>query len=92
MDSDDRQSGHSIKGDQLPAYSAEIEAEIHDTNRLPRLHSEVEIRRLFPTIPAAPAQPNLEDWIPTDVDAPRSHVQRYPGADLRTGNGIPARI
>ena len=91
MDSDDRQGGHSIEGDQLPAYSAEIEAEIHDTDRLPHLHSEVEIRRLFPTIPAAPAQPNLEDWIPTVVDEPRRHVQRYPGADLRTGNGIPAR-
>ena len=42
MDSDDRQGGHSIEGDMLPAYSAEIEAELHDAGRLPHLHSEAE--------------------------------------------------
>ena len=68
MDSDDRQGGHSIEGDMLPAYSAEIEPELHDAGRLPHLHSEAEIAKMFPTIPAAPAQPNLNDWNPTCVD------------------------
>jgi hypothetical protein len=68
MDSNDRQGGHSIEGDGLPAYSATIEAELHDAGRLPHLHSEAEIAEMFPTIPAAPAQQNLNDWNPTCVD------------------------
>ena len=73
MDFNDRQGGQSIEEDKLPAYSAEVdamEAEIHDANRLPHLHSPDEIRRMFPTIPAAPAQSNLEDWIPNDDSEP----------------------
>jgi hypothetical protein len=68
MDSNDRQGGHSIEGDKLPAYSAVIEAELHDADRLPHLHSEAEIAEMFPTIPAAPAQQNLNDWNLTCVD------------------------
>ena len=68
MDSDDRQGGHSIEGGKLPAYSAEIEAELHDPSRLPHLHSGAEISRMFPTIPAAPAQCNLDDYDPNCVD------------------------
>ena len=80
MDFNDRQGGQSIEEDKLPAYSAELdamEAEIHDASRLPHLHSHDEIRRLFPTIPAAPAQSNPEDWIPVDVSEPRESVQLF---------------
>ena len=68
MGSDDRRGGHSVEGDKLPAYSAEIEAGLHDAERLPHLHSTAEIERLFPSIPAAPEQENLHDWDPSCVD------------------------
>ena len=64
MGSSDREGGHPIDS-HLPAFSAEeFEAELHDITRLPHMHSEDEIRKLFPTIHAAPACPNSFDWKP----------------------------
>ena len=68
MDSNDRQGGHSVEGDRIPTYAADVEPEAHDESRLPHLHSDEEIDRFFPTIAAAPAQANLEDWNPDCVD------------------------
>ena len=69
MGSSDRQGGHLIEGDNmLPAYSAKFEAELHDAGRLPHLRLEDGTTRLSPTIPAAPAQANFEDWEPDCID------------------------
>ena len=67
MGDDGRQGGHAAV-DPLPAFSAdcEYEAGIHDEPRLPNMHSEDEIRRLFPTIDAAPAKDNTDHWNPEE--------------------------
>ena len=62
--SESRQGGHPAK-DPLPAFMNDFEAEIHDINILPHLHSKNDIEKLFPTIPAAPGPSNAEDF--TDV-------------------------
>ena len=68
MGSSDREGGHPIDS-HLPAFSAEdLEAEIHDICRLPHMHSEAEIKKLFPTIHAAPACQNSFDWKPNSME------------------------
>ena len=64
MGSTDREGGHPIDS-HLPTFSAEdFEAELHDVTRLPHMHSESEIKKMFPTIHAAPACQNSADWNP----------------------------
>ena len=58
---DHREGGHSSH-DPLPTFIAEIEAQLHDPAVLPHMHSETNIEKLFPTIPAASAASNLEDF------------------------------
>jgi hypothetical protein len=60
--SDGRQDGHSAD-DPLPTFIAELEAQLHDICVLPHMHSTSDIRKLFPTIPAAPGPLNAEDLI-----------------------------
>ena len=36
---------------------------MHDPSVLPHMHSEKDIKRMFPTIPAAPGPKNSEDYI-----------------------------
>ena len=40
------------------------EPEEHDINRLPQMHEDIEIEKLFPLIKAAPPMINDEDWQP----------------------------
>ena len=58
---DDREGGHSGH-DPLPTFVAEFDAEMHDLNILPRMHSEADVEKLFPTIAAAAATGNVEDF------------------------------
>ena len=60
--SDSRQGGHPTH-DPLPTFVAELEAELHDINLLPHMHTKVEIDKKFPTIPAAPGPRNAEDFV-----------------------------
>ena len=66
------QRGGHLDGDDydhddshLPTYVTEA-CRPHDANRLPHKHSQKEIAKLFPTITAAEAPPNAEDWKPED--------------------------
>ena len=61
-DVDGRQGGHSAVDDVLPTYVAAKVDQPHDATRLPHKHSDIEIADLFPTIVAAPAPENAEDW------------------------------
>ena len=70
---EDRMGGHSIDDgfNPLPTFAAEetvLEAELHDGERLPHMYSANEIKKMFPTIHAAPACDNSSDWIPTHGD------------------------
>ena len=56
-----RQGGQSTE-EPLPAYIAELEAQLHDINILPHMHNRNDIEKLFPTIPAAPGPVNAEDY------------------------------
>ena len=62
MDATSRQGGHSNGGDPLPTFSAEIDAKVHDMNKLPHMHSKQKIKELFPTIRAAPGPDSAEDY------------------------------
>jgi len=66
MDVDGRTGGHSTVDtyDPLPTFATSIEAQLHDESRLPHMHSKEEIVKLFPTIEAAPACDNADDWTP----------------------------
>ena len=58
-----QQDGQLAEPTSLPNFTVgELEAGLHDPGRLPHLHSEEEIRKLFPVIPAAPAIKNSDDW------------------------------
>ena len=59
---DGRECSQSDGGDPLPTFN--LEAEFHDEHMLPHLHSDDDVRRMFPSIQAAQLQPNAEDWIP----------------------------
>ena len=60
--SDDRQGGHSTF-DPLPTFVTELEAKIHDPNVLPHMYPDIDIDKMFPTIPAAPEPQNAEDFV-----------------------------
>ena len=73
--------------DPLPTFLLNLDAEmeIHDVGRLPYMHSEEEIEGLFPLIPAAPLQENVEDWEPTpeysEATSPRPRTARRMKSD-----------
>ena len=87
MDVDGRQGDHSTGDDPLPTFVAEIEAGMHDISRLPHMHSELEIEKLFPTITAADEPENLDDWLPDhggDVSPPAERTSRTKQLPQRT--------
>ena len=57
-----QQGGHLASVDPLPTFAAETVDMPHDESRLPHMYPEDEIARLFPTIVAAPAMPNTDDY------------------------------
>ena len=68
---DDREGGHRVD-DPLPTFMANVEAEPHDPNLLPHLHSAVDIEKLFPTIAAAPEPANSRDYTADKEDCGES--------------------
>jgi hypothetical protein len=75
---DDREGGHSGH-DPLPTFIADFDAEIHDLNVLPHMHSKADVEKLFPTITAAAATENVEDF---DCDAVVGSGGRGPNREL----------
>ena len=73
-DVDGRQGGHSASDDVLPTYMAADVDKPHDASRLPHMHSDIEIDKLFPTIEAAPPPGNTEEWI---SERERRHAYYY---------------
>ena len=62
-DVDGRQGGQpDVDNSYLPTYVATRAEHPHDPNRLPLAHSDTEISELFPTIEAAAAPDNCEDF------------------------------
>ena len=61
---ENREGGHSDDYDPLPTFAADYDDRLHDETRLPHMHSAEEIDKLFPTIPAAPEMPNVNDYDP----------------------------
>ena len=61
LDVDGRQGDHPASN-VLPTFLVKDEPPAHDPNILPHMYSEAEILRLFPTISAAAAPINVEDW------------------------------
>ena len=72
--SDSREGGHSSDGNPLPTF--QLEAELHDERTLPHLYEEADVEKMFPSIAAAEAQPNAEDW---DPGAGREELEREHG-------------
>jgi hypothetical protein len=62
LDSAGQQGGHLTGVDPLPTFAAEIVDAPHDETRLPHMYPVDDIARLFPTIVAAPAMPNVDDY------------------------------
>ena len=60
---DGRQGGQSADDAYLPTYIATKVDQPHDASRLPHKHSDIEISELFPTIQAAVAPDNCDDWM-----------------------------
>lgn len=61
--SEGREGDHSTH-DPLPTFIAEYEAQLHDPCILPHMYSRSDIKKLFPTIPAAVGPVNAEDYVP----------------------------
>ena len=88
LEDDSRKGGHSTV-EPLPTYVAHTEDVPHDESRLPHLYPADEIARLFPTIEAAPQQPNTDDYDDTsqgvrrqkdDYDDPRRRRRPDPNS------------
>ena len=62
LDEDGRKGGHPADFDPLPTFIADTDSAPHDESRLPHMHTSEEIARLFPTIEAAPEQPDTNDY------------------------------
>ena len=82
MGSSDREGGHPIDSHLLAFSTEDLEAELHDITRLPHMHSETEIKRLFPTIHAAPACQNSFDWQPNSMEETSECNIRNAAGDL----------
>ena len=80
-DIDGRQGGQPVVDEILPTYVAEM----HDASRLPHKHSDTEIADLFPTIDAAAAVDNAEDWLPDGEQEQRFGYVRYEYMSSRQG-------
>ena len=63
-----REGGHTAD-EVLPTFVVKNEPPPHDLNLLPHLHPIDEINRLFPTIEAAEAQGNAEDYVVKEATA-----------------------
>ena len=75
MDATNRQGGQSSGDDPLPMFSAEIDAKVHDMNKLPHMHSRQEIEELFLTVRAEPGPNSAEDHEQIfEDDMPRAFV------------------
>ena len=62
-DVDGRQGGQPVVDDAyLPTYTAARVDQPHDASRLPHKYPDTEISELFPTIEAAAAPDNCDDW------------------------------
>ena len=62
------------------------EAELHDEKSLPHLYEAEYIKRAFPRLEAADAQPNLEDWIPGDTEGWGSTEEEKESEATRRGH------
>ena len=75
-------------------WTFSLEGELHDESRLPHLHSEIDINKMFPEILAAPIQPNAEDWNPNvsrgegEKNEGMGELQRRHRTDGRRHGGI----
>ena len=77
MDDANRQGGQSSGVDPLPTLYAEVEAGVHDLDKLPHMHSEREIKELFPTIRAGPGPESAEDYDQDfEDDMPKASARR----------------
>ena len=68
LDTGGQQGGHLADSDPLPTFVAETANVPHDESRLPHMYPVDEIAWLFPTIAAAPAQANVDDYNPRRDD------------------------
>jgi hypothetical protein len=83
LESADQQGGHLAGADPLPTFAAEIADSVpHDESRLPHMYPEDVIARLFPTIDAAPAMANDEDYDPRR-DCDDSYLRHQPRDDVQ---------
>ena len=62
------------------------EAELHDEKSLPHMYEAEYIKRAFPRLEAADAQPNLEDWIPGDTEGWGSTEEEKESEATRRGH------
>ena len=62
------------------------EADLHNEKLLPHLYESDYIRRTFPKLEAADAQPNLEDWIPGDTEGWGSTEEEKESEATRRGH------
>ena len=89
---DGRQGGQSVDDAYLPTYTATRVDQPHDASRLPHKHSDIEINELFPTIEAAAAPENCDDWNPADSsaehDTVRCHMGRRRGRQQSREGGV----
>ena len=83
LDSGGQQGGHLTDHDPLPTFAAETVDVPHDESRLPHMYPVDEIARLFPTIVAAPAAANVDDYNPRRDDDDGYLQQRGSGKSER---------
>ena len=76
-DDDRREGGYPSVGEALPAFVND-ELEAHDTGWLPHMHDDLEIKKFFPLIKAAPPLINDEDGQP-EVEGPQDEVKYVDG-------------
>ena len=71
---DSRQGGHSTVDEALPIHVADDAGLEYDIGKLPHDLSDHDIERLFPSIGAADANDNVDDWRPETL---RRHHQLF---------------
>ena len=89
-DVDGRKGGHPDVNEPLPTYTTTEATKPHDIGRLPHCHSESEIAELFPSIVAASAPENVDDWIPDSREhhlCSKEYLSRQ-GRQLLRGRGV----
>ena len=79
-DVDGRQGGQSANDNAyLPTYTATRVDQPHDASRLPHKYLDTEISELFPTIEAAAAPDNCDDWNGADDSVTYGDMRFNPG-------------